>query len=419
MGTKKYTKTAWVNGSAPAVSATNLLNIENGIEGANGIDVLKNVTTGIRNVGLGDYALDGLTTANNNIGIGFSALSDVLTGGSNVAIGIFSMYRTTTGNSNTAIGSYALSELTTGIDNTFVGYSSGFNVTTGSNNIAIGSNTFNSGYASQRNVVIGNNSMQNSISGNDNTGIGHQNLYNANGAEENTIVGYQSAYGLTIGDQNCALGKFSLYTTTASTASVAVGYEALKLQSTGYLNTAIGYDALTALTTFYNCTGLGANTAVTGNNQVQLGDAATTTYAYGAVQNRSDARDKTDIKDTEIGLEFIKKLRPVDYRWNYREDYKEVITTQNEDGTREKQTIIHENDGSKKRTRFHHGLIAQEVKQVADTLGFDFGGYQDHKISGGEDVLSIGYTELIAPMIKAIQQLNAKIELLESKLGGA
>src|SRR3546814_13145999 len=65
---------------------------------------------------------------------------------------------------------------------------------------------------------------------------------------------------------------------------------------------------------------------ISGANQVQLGDSATTSYVYGTVQNRSDARDKADIRDTQLGLDFIKALRPVDYRWDMREDYlKEAI----------------------------------------------------------------------------------------------
>jgi len=44
-------------------------------------------------------------------------------------------------------------------------------------------------------------------------------------------------------------------------------------------------------------------------------------------------------------------------------------------------------------------------------------GYQDHSISGGKDVLSIGYEELIAPLIKAVQQLSAEIAKLKAKNG--
>ena len=70
-------------------------------------------------------------------------------------------------------------------------------------------------------------------------------------------------------------------------------------------------------------------------------------------------------------------------------------------------------DGTHTRTRYHHGLIAQEVQDVIEASGVDFGGFQDHSVNGGQDVLSIGYTELIAPMVKAIQELTARINVLE------
>ena len=145
----------------------------------------------------------------------------------------------------------------------------------------------------------------------------------------------------------------------------------------------------------------------TGSNQVQLGNSATTTFAFGAVQDRSDARDKADIRDTQLGLNFITALRPVDYKWDMREDYR----------TDRNQTLLElTHDGTHKRSRYHHGLIAQEVKAVVEAQGIDFGGYQDHKIKGGDDVLSLGYGELIAPMIKAIQELTARLEAAEAEI---
>jgi hypothetical protein len=128
-------------------------------------------------------------------------------------------------------------------------------------------------------------------------------------------------------------------------------------------------------------------------------------YAYGAVQNRSDARDKKDVQDTALGLDFIKALRPVDFRWDYRDDYRE-------DGKPLSDVVT---DGSKKRARFHHGLIAQEVKAACKVAGVEFGGYQDHKVNGGEDVMSLGYEEFIAPLIKAVQELAAEVEMLKAR----
>ena len=152
---------------------------------------------------------------------------------------------------------------------------------------------------------------------------------------------------------------------------------------------------------------------------------------------------KADIRDTLLGLDFVLSLRPGDYKWDMREDYKPARPDINEPGLPTDPTaeqtaeynialdsynsvisawhesikmsnLVH--DGSKIRTRYHHGLIAQEVKSVMDNKGIDFGGYQDHSVKGGEDVLSLGYSELIAPLIKAIQELNAKVDALSAKV---
>lgn len=159
---------------------------------------------------------------------------------------------------------------------------------------------------------------------------------------------------------------------------------------------------------FTNVTGLGYNARVSGSNQLQLGDTATTVYAQSAVQTRSDQRDKADIQETKLGLEFINQLRPVDYRWDVREDY----TQYDEEGNA---TGLAERDGSQKRNRFHHGVIAQEVQKVIEDTGVDFGGFQDHTVAGGSDVMSVGYEEFIAPLIKAVQELSKKVAELEAK----
>ena len=90
-----------------------------------------------------------------------------------------------------------------------------------------------------------------------------------------------------------------------------------------------------------------------------------------------------------------------------REDYK----------TQESNDISNiSSDGSKKRSRFHHGLIAQEVKAILDEKGIDFGGFQDHSVCGGQDVMSIGYDELIAPLIKSIQELHTELSIVKQEL---
>ena len=215
--------------------------------------------------------------------------------------------------------------------------------------------------------------------------------------------------------------------------NTAIGSNALAEIAAGTnYSTAVGFGALSDGATMVNCSALGMFTTVTGDNQVQLGNSKTTTYVYGTVQNRSDARDKTDIRGTELGLEFINALRPVDYRWDMREDYRPERPAPLRKGASNEEKAAHEAamaewreasklsniepDGSKKRLRYHHGLIAQEVRAATESMGVDFGGFQDHSINGGEDVLSIGYDELIAPLIKAVQELAAENMAIKERL---
>ena len=256
---------------------------------------------------------------------------------------------------------------------------------------------------SNTNIAVGTGNLENVTTGVGLIAMGYEAGKAYTTGDNCVAIGFQSQRLNATGQYDVSVGSATLAAQNGGFNNTAIGNSALSNVTTGYSNTAIGKDALRntttgTFTTFTNCTGLGQSTTVSGSNQVQLGNSSTTTYAYGAVQDRSDARDKTDVRDTVLGLDFINKLRPVDFKWDHRENYKGI-----------------EKDGSKKRIRFHHGLIAQEVKQALNDLGVDFGGYQDHKVNGGEDVLSIGYAELIAPLIKAVQQLSAEIKILKGE----
>ena len=60
-----------------------------------------------------------------------------------------------------------------------------------------------------------------------------------------------------------------------------------------------------------NAIAIGYGARINGSNEIQLGGSGQTLYAPTAVNIRSDARDKTDIAPLDIGLDFVKKLRPV------------------------------------------------------------------------------------------------------------
>jgi trimeric autotransporter adhesin len=120
----------------------------------------------------------------------------------------------------------------------------------------------------------------------------------------------------------------------------------------------------------------------------------------------------------------VRALRPVDFRWDLREGYRPAQPAAPDANASEAERTAYQgrlkrwaeasrlgnlaHDGSKKRTRFHHGLVAQEVADVIKRTGVDFGGYQDHAVKGGDDALSLGYEEFIAPLIKAVQELAAR-----------
>jgi hypothetical protein len=315
------------------------------------------------------------------------------------------------------------------LGSTVVGNAALTNITTGSDNTAVGWSALKTNQTGGGNVAIGNSAMflANGINANRSTAIGNGALYRTTG-ENNTSIGVNSMYLTEGGNNNTAVGAYAMEKTTSGYYNVALGVAALFANQTGDANTAIGREALSLGTNYNFCTAIGHQAQVDGDYQVQLGGSATTPYIYNAIQSRSDLRDKTEVRDTVLGLDFINELRPVDYKMDMREDYRTEKPILNEDATEEEklayEIILAEwleaskldnitHDGTHTRTRYHHGLIAQEVQEVIDASGVDFGGFQDHKVNGGGDVLSIGYTELIAPMIKAIQELTARINVLE------
>lgn len=351
------------------------------------------------------------------------------------------------------------------------------------------------------NSIAGDGDIYNSLN-KDNTALGNGALarYSSTviGTGARNIGGYDTAIGnesvsrdngVAVGSkadaaiQSVAIGRSSKansysmalgYTATSGTYGVSVGRNAYTTNSwcailgdaaisNGQGNCLIGKDSrsdgmysvavgMSTYVTSDNCSAIGYQATVTGANQVQLGNSSTTTYTYGAVQNRSDARDKTDIQDCDLGLDFINALQPKKWLWDYREDYlddffplpdqpmpaalpenateedyqeaaqayqQDFVDWQTEcQAVRDQRTAWMTSpvkDGSKTRQRYHFGVIAQQVKIALDALSVDWGGYQDHSVNGGQPVESIGYSELIAPLIKAVQELSARVQQLEQQ----
>jgi len=329
----------------------------------------------------------------------------------------------------TATGIAAMSAVNTGVSNTANGYYALSSNTTGHSNTAIGTGALQANTTGYYNTAIGNSNQGSSTGTNGNTSVGSFSLYNANTGNQNTATGYGALQNNSTGANNTALGHGALNSNTTGSNNVGLGESTLFQNQTKSNNTAVGANALYFNNSLYtNCTGLGYNSNVSADNQIRLGDTSITAVV-SQVGSFSDIRDKADIRDTILGLDFVNSLRPVDYKWDYREDYRPEMPTPLELDATEEEKDAHKiimdewlescklsnlvKDGSKKRTRYHHGLIAQEVQDLIEESGVDFGGFQDHTIGGGDDVMTVSYMELIAPMIKAIQELTARINVLE------
>ncbi|MCF0171625.1 tail fiber domain-containing protein [Fusobacterium varium] len=319
-----------------------------------------------------------------------------------------------------------------GRNNIILGYDSGSKILSGNNNIGIGYRVLkNATGRGGENIAIGSNVLR-LVDNNFNIGIGGGALYNLRTGTSNIAIGINAGAQI-LGYDNIAIGLEALSNNNSGGYNVAIGSGACKWSKNSY-NVAIGYNALNS-TNLKNVIGIGYNTEVTADNQAQIGNSNVTVYCYGAVQNRSDKRDKTDIRDTNLGLNFLMKLRPREFRWDYREDYIDIeekkkelkileeTKIEEEEKTKKREEILKKyslenviKDGKQKGWRLHQGFIAQEVFEVMRELGVDFGGYQDHSINGGRDVLSLGYEEFISVIVKGIQEQQKQIEELKSKI---
>jgi len=126
-------------------------------------------------------------------------------------------------------------------------------------------------------------------------------------------------------------------------------------------------------------------------------------WAVNGTIQTSDQRDKTNIEPTPLGLEFINKLNPVSYKWI---EGGRVVVSVDELGNETTEPVPGQ--------RTHHGLLSQEVK-AALPEGVDFGGWVLTDKENPDSQQALRYDQFIAPLINAIKELSAKVEVLESK----
>jgi hypothetical protein len=209
-----------------------------------------------------------------------------------------------------------------------------------------------------------------------------------NAGSSNTFIGYYAGrnatngLGVFVGNQagqsctglaNTFVGNNAGATVTGD-LNVYVGNGAGNIAGSGSNNIAIGNQSMPA--------------TITTSNSITLGNSSHNILrcAQTSITSLSDARDKKDVKELSIGLDFVKGLKPVEFVWDER----------SEEGRHDIKDF---------------GFIAQDLKKsqedadLVETLKLV---YEENP-----EKLEASYGKLIPILVKAIQELSAEIELLK------
>jgi len=248
----------------------------------------------------------------------------------------------------------------------------------------------------------------------------------------NCVIGYESGKFITTGSKNTILGTWATNSTSHTpasfyTTSVGYGTNALKSNSTaigsqshaGPNCTSIGKDAGTGVwSTATNnlCLGYeaGSGYLTSQSNKIWLGNSSIDAL-YCNVQSisaLSDERDKLNIGPLEDSLDctaYIGALNPKTYRMNPRMRYRRQF----EDASNNTIVEFDTNDESKADTDYSVGLIAQEVKEYEDSLGLTNPILVKEMNS---DTYALSYSNLIPILVKALNESNERIAVLEELL---
>lgn len=256
------------------------------------------------------------------------------------------------------------------------------------------------------------------------------NLGNIPASSNSVIIGTGSSSSLT-GQSNVIVGRFAMLNATTTQTSVAVGAGAGQSVTTGNANTFVGSSSGVNVTTGFSNTcigqgagstlgansngntfignGTGTNTvgAITGTGNICIGNGAspstasviqeitlggpsigTLRCAQTTITSLSDARDKKEIEELPVGLDFVNGLKPVKFVWDERD----------EEGRHDVKDF---------------GFIAQDLKKsqedanLADTLKLVY--------ESNPEKLEASYGKLVPILVKAIQELSEEVKQLKNK----
>ena len=340
VATEDYVLTVDANGEAGWEAA--------GGGGASDINGLSDGYANKRSIGLGSGALANLNDAyEDNIAIGENALNVLTTGSNNVAIGP-NAGSTQYGTLNKAI---------------MIGKKAGasVNINTGSSDcVLVGTEVGQYGDC-DRSIILG------------------HNLCNQSGAGSSEAV---IISGHTGGSNH-----------TEVPSATHVRYSAGSAVTTGTFNTMLGHSAGSTTTTASNVTCLGRGAVASGattSNEITLGNSsiASLRCQVQTISALSDRRDKKDIEELPIGIDFINTLKPVKFTWNMR-------------------------DGAKIGQQ-EAGFIAQDLDEAQIDAGAE--DYLSLVLKNNPEKLEASYGKLVPVLVKAVQELSAEISNLKKEI---
>ncbi len=106
------------------------------------------------------------------------------------------------------------------------------------------------------------------------------------------------------------------------------------------------------------------------------------------ITSLSDVRDKKNIKDLSLGLDFLMKVKPREFNWDRREWYENGIA-----------------DGSKIQDQPTAGFIAQEFDSLQNT---EHAEWLNLVLKNNPDKWEATYGNLLPVIVKAVQELKQK-----------
>ena len=273
-------------------------------------------------------------------------------------------------------------------------------------------------------VIIGNDAFEQGMSGGTSqygVFIGRRILYAGGSAGTGNIAigGSNTAGNNLVGQDSVLIGGGTGYYYDTNNATAAdgehntmLGVNAGRYYAGGKQNTFVGYGTGP---TSYDAANDGDNNTCIGNgaavangatsNEIVLGNASVTTLRcnVAVISALSDERDKKDIVDIDKGLDFVNELKPRKFVWDPREVEQRRDIHGEDDVLEEVVTMVKPStDGMK-----DVGFIAQELQTVDDD-------FLRLVSDANPDKLEVAYGRLVPVLVKAIQELSAKVTALEN-----